>query len=290
MDQPWVPGRIEAIVELLGASEHEFVVCDVGARGGWTSDFQQLSEHVPTRLVAAEPEPLEAQRLSERYPSSIVLPYALGDVDDRAVLKLTRDLGCSSLLEPNQGLLALYPIRSWFEVERRIEIDVRRYESLAEEYDCPALDYVKIDTQGYELQVLDGMGRYLTDVSCIELEGHLLPLYVGQASLADLCEFLFDYGFELITLRQQGRFEGAAIEFNAFFIKRHELMTDAQIVKSRVWQMLKNVFRSPASMTTIVDRPDIFGQWGADRYLRAYDIEKFEKERWLQDQHRQLPK
>lgn len=279
---------IRSFLDHVAVADESFVIADIGARGGWSKDFASLAQHARTRFIAAEPEAKEAARIAAAHPDAVVLPFALGEHDGTGTLKLTRELGCASMYEPNTSLLGLYPIRSWFEVERRVEVEVRRYDSLVDEFECPEIDFLKIDTQGYELEVLKGIGSHLTPVCCIELEAHVLPLYEGQALLTDICAFLFAYGFELITLRQQGRFEGAAIEYNAFFIKRHELMSDQQLRKSRLWQMLKNVFRSPASMTPIRDDPSLFNPTHTARYLRPYDIEKFDAERALQAAHRRI--
>ncbi len=57
--------------------------------------------------------------------------------------------------------------------------------------------YLKIDTQGYEWQVLDGAPTTLLSVVAIEIELSLTPLYAGQPLLASMLERLAASGFRL---------------------------------------------------------------------------------------------
>jgi FkbM family methyltransferase len=60
--------------------------------------------------------------------------------------------------------------------------------------------YLKIDTQGYESQVLDGATRSLRHIDTVQLELSLVPLYEGQSLIDDLRHRLRAEGFELVAL------------------------------------------------------------------------------------------
>jgi FkbM family methyltransferase len=60
--------------------------------------------------------------------------------------------------------------------------------------------YMKIDTQGYESQVLMGAARSLGRVDMIQIEMSLAPLYEGQALFGDLYAELTGRGFALVGL------------------------------------------------------------------------------------------
>ena len=49
---------------------------------------------------------------------------------------------------------------------------------------------VKIDVQGFELEVLRGAISELKNIRCLLIEVSLIPLYVGEPSLKELLEFL----------------------------------------------------------------------------------------------------
>jgi FkbM family methyltransferase len=59
---------------------------------------------------------------------------------------------------------------------------------------------LKIDTQGYELEVLKGSSKLLERVKLVSLELSLVELYEGQAKYYHIDEYLRSHGFKLIDL------------------------------------------------------------------------------------------
>jgi FkbM family methyltransferase len=59
--------------------------------------------------------------------------------------------------------------------------------------------YLKIDTQGYELEVLRGAGRALDDVVLVEAELSLLPTYEAGPMFEDVVAFLAEHRFSPIA-------------------------------------------------------------------------------------------
>lgn len=59
--------------------------------------------------------------------------------------------------------------------------------------------YLKIDTQGAELDVLRGTAAALDDFGFIEVELSLLPVYDAAPLFADVLPFLTGQGFEPIA-------------------------------------------------------------------------------------------
>jgi Methyltransferase FkbM domain len=57
--------------------------------------------------------------------------------------------------------------------------------------------FLKIDTQGYELPVLQGAQEVLKRIRGVQVELSLVPLYKGQASFGQLTGVLGDSGFDL---------------------------------------------------------------------------------------------
>ena len=59
--------------------------------------------------------------------------------------------------------------------------------------------YVKIDTQGYELEVLRGGTRALGGIVLVETELSLLPTYDSGPLFGDVLRFLGEHGFSPIS-------------------------------------------------------------------------------------------
>ncbi len=61
----------------------------------------------------------------------------------------------------------------------------------------PARTYVKIDTQGYEQQVIDGASATLAGALAVQLEMSLTPFYAGQTDFAGMLALMAAHGFAL---------------------------------------------------------------------------------------------
>jgi len=75
----------------------------------------------------------------------------------------------------------------------KIRLPLRRFDNLNIELESPC--FLKIDTEGHELQVLKGFGDRLNDVDVIQLE-YLFRNYLSEkGTLSEIIKILEDYGF-----------------------------------------------------------------------------------------------
>tara|TARA_X000000368_G_scaffold331006_1_gene268119 strand:+ start:19 stop:750 length:732 start_codon:yes stop_codon:yes gene_type:complete len=93
----------------------------------------------------------------------------------------------SSILEPNYHL-KVQPDIQFNETE---EITVQRFDDLGIE----TLNFLTIDVQGYELEVIKGFGDKLNDVEFIFTEINTKNLYSDNALVKDIDEYLKQYNF-----------------------------------------------------------------------------------------------
>ena len=81
---------------------------------------------------------------------------------------------------------------------------------------------LKMDTQGYEAEVLAGLRRYHDRVKVIVCEMSLAPLYANGPSMPELCHLLADLGYRCVALGPE--FEdprtGELLQANGVFVKR----------------------------------------------------------------------
>ena len=61
---------------------------------------------------------------------------------------------------------------------------------------------LKIDTQGFELEVLKGASEALRNIGAVEVEISLIPLYEGQPIYVDVCSMLENHGFHLVWIER----------------------------------------------------------------------------------------
>ena len=82
--------------------------------------------------------------------------------------------------------------------------------------------FIKIDTQGYESQVLDGAFKTLKKTKGVLCELSLIPLYEGQDIWIDLILRLEKEGFELWSLERgfTDRRDGRTLQVDGVFLKK----------------------------------------------------------------------
>lgn len=226
-----------ACVRGIGHRSSAPTYLDVGARGGLPAKWRLVRAAGLIHPVFVEADAVEAERLRARYPGATVLPFALGDVDGEAAeLKIAREPGRSSLLEPDLDVLQEFGPEPW-QVVKRVPVALRRLDKVWPAGVAPP-EFVKLDVQGCELKVLGGFGDLLEHVRCIELEVALLPLYRSQPRLDEIVDFLRAAGFGLVRLASMGLYGNREmIEFNAFWVRNGQQRADPV----RMWKQVNGV-------------------------------------------------
>jgi FkbM family methyltransferase len=195
------------------------VYLDVGARGGLPPVWSIAARLGIIHPVFVEADATEAERLSNNYRTSTTIPYAVGSRNEFCNLYLTANRGRSSLLMPEPKILSGFNTTPWA-VDKVERIKVVRLDQIWKEYSSKKPTYLKIDVQGYEKQVLLGMGSLIEEILCMQVEITLIPFYVEQPKFQEVFEFLYDNGFDLVKLKPHGLYSGAMIEFDAFVVRR----------------------------------------------------------------------
>jgi FkbM family methyltransferase len=60
--------------------------------------------------------------------------------------------------------------------------------------------WLKIDTQGYESEVLKGATRLIPHVGALECELSLVPLYDGQLLIDEMISMIYQMGFRMVSI------------------------------------------------------------------------------------------
>lgn len=168
-------------------------IVDVGAMNVGAEPYDRLLRLGRARVVGFEPNAAECAKLNDSADGRhIFLPYAIGD-GTRKSFYLTNTGYTSSLLPPNTALLKLFQgLAEVTEVVEVIRVQTLRLDDIAE---LRGTDYLKMDVQGAEKEVLDNAGEFLRDVLVVHVEVEFLPMYEGQPLFADIDGVLRRHGF-----------------------------------------------------------------------------------------------
>jgi FkbM family methyltransferase len=171
-------------------------VIDIGAMslGPGTDSYAALERAGVAEIVGFEPVRAECDKLNAAASESkVYLPYAVGDGAKR-VLHICNFPMTSSLYEPNTDLVEKFQnLANVMEVVEKQEVETRRLDDIQEVADP---DYLKLDVQGAELDVLNGAATSLAQAVVVHTEVEFVPLYKGQPLFGDVDQRLREAGFQ----------------------------------------------------------------------------------------------
>ena len=146
-----------------------FIVLDVGCRWGFADKFLDGIDDI--LIYGFDPDIEECKRLERKYKNSNItlVPIALSDRAEIKKLYITNEPACSSLYQPNKHLTKNYPALDCAREVSQVEITTSTLNKWAKELGISSIDYIKIDTQGSELDILKGATNVLSGVRFLEV-------------------------------------------------------------------------------------------------------------------------
>lgn len=202
-------------------------VLDVGGNLGQYRDM--IREDVGFRgpIVSFEPVSRYADLLAERAkqdPNWEICRYALGSTTGVAEILITRSPGLNSFLSPRHDVVEGY----WSEgsVLGKEVVEVRTLDAVIPELKTRfgfQRPYLKLDTQGFDLQVLQGGPESFPSVVAYQTEASVRPIYEAMPDYRDAIRFGNDCGFDLsgmfpVSLDDAMRL----IEFDCVFVNSRQ--------------------------------------------------------------------
>jgi FkbM family methyltransferase len=171
-------------------------VVDVGAAEYGKDPYARLTQQGLCEVIGFEPHAENcARRNATARPGHRYLPYALGDGRLRRFYECQNPL-TSSLYAPNAPMLKRFS-RLELPVVAEHDIQTHKLDDLPEVDD---IDFLKLDVQGAELDVILGATRLLKGALLVHTEVEFIPMYTDQPLFGDVDVALRKSGFWLHRL------------------------------------------------------------------------------------------
>ena len=192
---------------------------DVGAQGGFNSDKffpEKYNKYFESILV----DPLKNSLKNEK--SKYIINKGLWS--SKGVKKLyilNKRPQSSSMYEPDKRSLTVYGFEEkdfhLFDVSKTEMVECDTLSSSLKELNINALDYLKIDTQGAELEILKGLENYRPLI--IKCEVQIFPMYKKEPSWTEVTELLYKLGYIVSDWKKIGSHATRApVEMDMVFI------------------------------------------------------------------------
>ena len=176
---------------------------DIGARGGMDPDLLPAAWAV--QATGFEPAEQECARLnqlpSDPWRSARFVPTAVGGMDGIATLKIPGNSEGASLLAHNPEIVDRFGHVALHKTISEIPVETQTLDTACERFNLAPPDYLKIDVEGAELDILKSAPRSLARCSAIKVEVAFLEQRLRQPLMHEVVGFMLRSGFILADVR-----------------------------------------------------------------------------------------
>lgn len=173
---------------------------DVGARGGMQNHWRPFRDLM--RIDLFEPDPAACKIQADKaVPNQSWFPVALGGETGTSKLYVLSKPSGSSLFPPNPELMARFTPPSYGTLDRILDVPIMTLSDFIDKYQRPLPNLIKLDIQGGELAVFQGMrAEHWRDLLAVQTEIEFAELYKGQPLFGDIDAFMKQQGFVLYDI------------------------------------------------------------------------------------------
>ena len=218
------------MINKLIINKTPLVICDIGASPVDPTPFiDELLKNVDCLLYGFEPNKEEFKKLNSTKKRKY-FNYAVGN-GQIETLNICSAPGMTSILEPDFEYLELFHgFSDWAKVTKKVKVQTKKLDDV--NFD-KKIDFMKIDVQGYEHEVIKNGNKILKDCLIVQLETSPIPLYKNEKSFAHVCLQLENLGFQLHSFNKINTrcFKPVIFQNNIYSGLNHLFQLDCVFVK-----------------------------------------------------------
>jgi FkbM family methyltransferase len=214
---------VKEVLKLTGVK----IVLDVGANSGQWGDLV-FATGFTGKLISFEAIPDVHSTLvahaKRRSASWEVAPCAaLGSERGHVEFNISANTLSSSVLPMRREHEVAAPESAYVSKKR---VPVERLDEIASHLLPPEGDVmIKIDTQGYELQVLKGASGLLHRAAAMQLELSFVTLYEGAPTFSEMLSYMQSIGFDIFNIVPvfKDKRTGRVLQVDGYFVRRDRM-------------------------------------------------------------------
>ena len=206
--------------------ENKILFIDIGAAIQIIPRWKKIDKK-NLNYILFEPNKAEAKflKLNKKYYNDYTIyESALGERKEKLELNITKGSYQSSILKPNFKFINEFPNSDRFKIVKKVKILTNTLDS----FKINNVDFIKIDAQGFDYEVLKGSTKALEDAIGLEIEVEFADMYKKQKLFGDINKALIAKNFlfvDFLSLQkwQRNSSEGGQCVFgNALYLKRFQ--------------------------------------------------------------------
>ena len=174
-------------------NKNPIIVCDIGASPvDKTAFIEKIINNTFSKLIGFEPNKKEFEKLDKSDPNKTFYNFAIGDGEEK-ILNICSAAGMSSFLEPDIEYLSKFHFfDKHSKVIKKEKVKTKKLATIKEN-----IDFLKIDVQGYESEIISHNKDKIKDALVIQIETSPIHLYKNEKSFSKVTSQLEELGFNL---------------------------------------------------------------------------------------------
>ena len=258
----------------INNNRNKLILLDIGGAGGLGEKWQIFENNIQTIFI--EPDKRSALELINK--GFEVIEKVFWSEEKNIELKLTKKFETSSVFIPNREYLDFFSESERYNIVNKTNHIATTLDNQIKSDQQP--DFIKIDIQGAELNVLKGGTNTLEKVLGLEVEVNFKQIYKEIPLASDVEKFLNKHGFILndyLTLfrweRNNYRGFGEIVHADALFIKSPEKIIEI----SKKYKEPIEIFEKYTKILFIYKKIDLlikFGEYISEEQRQALNLSK----------------
>lgn len=226
--EPEIFAFLERFLLITKEKENEIIYCDIGANIGLYSLFAAKRIGSKGKIISFEPQPVTYKRFIENiklnnFKNILPVSKAVGDVNGFIAIKESTDSAKTFVSKTNVD-------------KAESQVEMVSFSNFLNNNKIGKVDYLKIDVEGFEFYVLQGMKEFLikTPPKIIQIELYEEFLKRNGSSVKQTLDFLYDLeytfwkldGISLKLYECKNNFSG-----DLFLIKKENIEVLSELLK-----------------------------------------------------------